>query len=130
MASTETMQHALQIIGEAINVDPDDFLDHESWQFLGLGGLLVPATVSDLKSQAGLDLPDDIFAACPTVGAFKAYLCEVSRNSLDEEEEEAADPWKGMSKPKVPLSIVLQGHPDTSATTVFLFPDGSGAGTA
>lgn len=125
MASAESIQNALRIIGEAINVDPDDFLDHESWKFLGLGDLLATATISDLKSQAAIDVPSDVFTKYATVGAFKNYLTGSSAS-----DQEPADPWEGVPKPKVPLSIVLQGNPSTSVTTVFLFPDGSGAGTA
>lgn len=127
MASADTIQHALQIVGEAINVDPDDFLDHESWHFLGLGDLLASATTSDLKTQAGIDLPSDAFTKYPTVGALKAYLSGApGKHDL----AEPTDPWEGVPKPKVPLSVVLQGHPGTSAIIVFLFPDGSGAGTS
>lgn len=128
MASADSIQHVLQIIGEAINVDPDDFLDHESWTFLGLGDLLASATASDLRSQTDLDISDDIFTKYPTVGALKGHLSRASFG--DHSTDEPADPWEGIPKPKVPLSIVLQGHPSTAVTTIFLFPDGSGAGTA
>lgn len=128
MASADTIRHALQIIGEAINVDPDDFLDHESWQFLGLSGLLASATISDLNDQVGLGLPGDAFTRYSSVGALKAHLSGVSPGNHNP--WGPADPWEGIAKPKVPLSVVLQGHPATSGIIVFLFPDGSGAGTS
>lgn len=46
------------------------------------------------------------------------------------EEQEPENPWEGIPKPKVPLSVVLQGEVSTASKIVFLFPDGSGAGTA
>ncbi|CZT25059.1 uncharacterized protein RCC_10787 [Ramularia collo-cygni] len=125
MASSDRIQHALRIIGEAINVEPEDFLDHESWKFLGLGDLLATATASDLRDQADLDVSVDVFSLYPTVGAFKAYLSGASAA-----DDESTDPWEGVPKPKVPLSIILQGDPSTSAIIVYLFPDGSGAGTS
>lgn len=45
-------------------------------------------------------------------------------------EHEPENPWEGIPKPKVPLSVVLQGKVSTASKIVFLFPDGSGAGTA
>lgn len=45
-------------------------------------------------------------------------------------EQEPENPWEGIPKPKVPLSVVLQGKVSTASKIVFLFPDGSGAGTA
>lgn len=127
MASAESAQHALQIIAEALNVDPDDFLDHEQWSFLGLGDLLAAATASDLR-QAGLDVPSDVFSKYATVGALKEYLSGASVSNS--RPAEPTDPWEGIAKPKIPLSVVLQGSPSTSVTTIFLFPDGSGAGTS
>ncbi|CAK3875865.1 Noranthrone synthase [Lecanosticta acicola] len=132
MASDETMNGCFRIIGEAISVEPEDFQDHETWHFLGLKGLLASATASDLKAQTDVkDIPDDVFEKFPTVGAFRAFLKGDSSSPSkrkDDDEEEPANPWDGIPKPKVPLSIILQGKPETSHMTVFLFPDGSGAG--
>lgn len=140
MNSSETVDKALEIIAEALATEASDLLDHESWKFLGLGDLLASATASDLKSQLGLDVTRADFTTYPTVGAFKTYLSggetpakEPSHNgddtttSLDYSE---ADPWHDIPKPKVPLSMILQGSPSTATATIFLFPDGSGAGTS
>ncbi|KAF7193714.1 Non-reducing polyketide synthase terA [Pseudocercospora fuligena] len=136
MASDERLQQGLQIVGEAINVEPDDFQDHETWKFLGLGDMLAAATASDLNN-AGIPVPIDVFTKCPTVGDFKAFLIgEVNEAENGVEDTaastslEPADPWEGVPKPKVPLSVVLQGQPSNASTVVFLLPDGSGAGTS
>ncbi|KAF2773645.1 polyketide synthase [Teratosphaeria nubilosa] len=133
MASEETIEKALEIIGEAISTEPSDFHDHETWRFLGLGDLSAAATASDIKSQLGIDLSGEVFKKYPTVGAFKAYLRgdeEIQANGTSTPLPEPDDPWEGVPKPKVPLSAILQGDPQTSSINVFLFPDGSGAGMA
>ncbi|EME78466.1 uncharacterized protein MYCFIDRAFT_208982 [Pseudocercospora fijiensis CIRAD86] len=136
MTSDERLQQGLQIVGEAINIEPYDFQDHETWKFLGLGDMLAAATASDLVN-AGIPVPVDVFARCPTVGEFKAFLVgDVKRteNAVQDTATSApvepADPWEGVPKPKVPLSVVLQGQPDNASTVAFLLPDGSGAGTS
>lgn len=130
MATDEAIEQCLQIIGEAISVEPEEFQDHETWKFLGLGDLLASATASDLKNQAGVDASPDVFAKYPTVGSFKAFLRGEVNGATRSESSEPEDPWEGIPKPKVPLSVILQGKPDTSHANVFLFPDGSGAGTS
>ncbi|KXT08223.1 hypothetical protein AC579_5569 [Pseudocercospora musae] len=136
MASDDWLQQGLQIVGEAINVETDDLRDHETWKFLGLGDMLAAATASDLNN-AGIPAPVDIFTKCPTVGDFKAFLVgEVKQTEKSGEAiaastpVETADPWDGVPKPKVPLSVVLQGQTSNASTVVFLLPDGSGAGTS
>jgi thioesterase domain-containing protein len=128
----ESLQHALQIIGEAISTDPDDLQDDETWTYLGLGDTLAKATLFDLKTQLQFNVPEDLFTRCPTVGALKAYFSGESSNDAEKSSllREPADPWQGVPKPKVPLSVVLQGKPFASSSTIFLFPDGSGAGTS
>lgn len=141
MSPDETVNKALEIIGEAVSIDPFDFQDHETWRFLGLGDLLANATASDLKTQLNIDIKVEDFTKYPTVGAFKSYLkgdsnqtttptTNTSAPAPSLTASEPSDPWEGVPKPKVPLSVVLQGKPDTSSTIVFLFPDGSGAGTS
>ncbi|EME41000.1 hypothetical protein DOTSEDRAFT_56054 [Dothistroma septosporum NZE10] len=144
MASESTESHCLQIISEALSLEPQDLQDHETWIFLGLGDLLAAATISDLKNQADVDVPEDFFTKCPTVGDVKAFLraqenatarsvtaIRTSRSKeSDKPDHGPEDPWDGIPKPKVPLSVVLQGKPETSSTVIFLFPDGSGAGTS
>ncbi|KAK5131946.1 hypothetical protein LTR08_000458 [Meristemomyces frigidus] len=157
----ELVARALEIIGEAISLEPDDLQDHETWKFLGLGDLLATATAADLDQSLDLHVPADVFDTCPTVGDFKAYLRNppsassssaaangatkpaatngsnatpapptASATKLEPLPPIPANPWEGIPKPKVPLAVILQGKPETATTTIFLFPDGSGAGTA
>ena len=139
--SDETVERALEIIGEAISIDPADFEDHETWKFLGFGDLLAAATASDLSSQIDVKVTADDFKKYPTVGAFKAFLKgdslpapaangAATTTAAPATLNEPQDPWEGVPKPKVPLSVVLQNQPSTASTTIFLFPDGSGAGTS
>ncbi|KAK5107549.1 hypothetical protein LTR62_001037 [Meristemomyces frigidus] len=143
MASDDDVTKVLEVVGEAISIDPLDIQDDESWKFLGLSGLLASATASDLKSQIGLDIRPDDFDKYPTVGEFKAFLkrgpsaAQTRTNgngslpkTATPHPPEPINPWEGVPKPKVPLSIILQGDPAVSKKVVFLFPDGSGAGTA
>ena len=139
MAPDEIVDKALDTIGEAVSIDPSDFEDHETWKFLGLGDLLASATASDLKKELGVDVKAEDFTKYATVGEFKSFLRGDSNDSQagaapngssQLKESEPANPWEGIPKPKVPLSVVLQGQPSTASTIIFLFPDGSGAGTS
>ena len=138
MSPDEIVEKSLEIIGEAVSTDPSDFGDDETWKFLGLGDLLASATASDLKSQVDVNVKPEDFTKYPTVGAFKTFLrgdSRASRNGASastatQSAPQSANPWEGIPKPKVPLSVVLQGQPSTSKAIVFLFPDGSGAGTS
>ncbi|KAK6442477.1 hypothetical protein LTR95_001271 [Oleoguttula sp. CCFEE 5521] len=145
MAKEEAVATAFNIIGEALSLDPDDFEDHETWKFLGLGDLLASATAKDLTNELGFTVEADDFVRYPSVGVFKRFMradgdpsdlgngipkIEISSPRSPLEASEPADPWEGVPKPKVPLSVVLQGKPSNTGRTVFLLPDGSGAGTS
>lgn len=82
-------------------------------------------------------MPQNVFEKYPTVGEFRRWIFGVLGEKKEEgegeeviEEQEPENPWEGIPKPKVPLSVVLQGEVSTASKIVFLFPDGSGAGTA
>lgn len=156
MASEETIQKCFEIIGEALSLEPDDFQDNETWNFLGLGDLLAKATASDLANETGTTILPSDFEKHQTVGAFKNFLrggggesttttattTTTTTTTTDQTKppngttttttaaDEPTDPWQGVPKPKVPLSVLLQGKPSPTSTTIFLFPDGSGAGTS
>ncbi|KAF2482176.1 Alpha/Beta hydrolase protein [Neohortaea acidophila] len=135
MSSSENVTKAWDVLGEALSMDPLDFEDHESWKFLGLGDLLAAATASDLKNL-GLDVKTEDFTKYPTVGEFKTFLLRGDNTAPSNgapaaspaQLNEPADPWEGIPKPKVPLSIALQGQASKAKVIVFLLPDGSGAG--
>jgi thioesterase domain-containing protein len=144
MPSDETIQKCFEIIGEALSLEPDDFQDNETWKFLGLGDLLAKATASDLTKETGITIQQSDFEKHQTVGAFKHFLRTGGEsttkptttdqtkpsNGTTSATDEPSDPWEGVPKPKVPLSVVLQGKPTPTSTNIFLFPDGSGAGTS
>lgn len=145
MSSEETIQRCFEIIGEALSLEPDDFQDNETWKFLGLGDLLAKATASDLTNETGTTILPSDFEKYQTVGAFKDFLrtggesttttatidqATPSNGANNANPPEPSDPWQGVPKPKVPLSVILQGKPTQSSTNIFLFPDGSGAGTS
>ncbi|KAF2206529.1 hypothetical protein CERZMDRAFT_52991 [Cercospora zeae-maydis SCOH1-5] len=131
MASEEQLASIFQIIAEAVGVEPDELRDDETWKYHGLTGLLASATASDIRQQVGFEVSDDIFDTHSTVGDFRKHLQgDRRRTNGTHDSSEPDDPWQGIPKPKVPLSVVLQGSPSSAATVVFLFPDGSGAGTS
>ena len=146
MSSEDTIQKSFEIIGEALSLEPDDFQDNETWKFLGLGDLLAKATASDLTNETGFTILPSDFEKHQTVGAFKEFLrgsttaksTDQTRNQTSNgnntttthHTNEPSDPWEGIPKPKVPLSVILQGKPTPTSTNIFLFPDGSGAGTS
>ena len=149
MSSDEILQKAFEIIGEALSLEPEDFQDHETWKFLGLGDLLAKATASDLTNETGVTVQPSDFAKYQTVGAFKSFLAggettttthaptsngnsNINGNGTvkPSQPSEPSNPWEGVPKPKVPLSVILQGKPSPTSTNIFLFPDGSGAGTS
>lgn len=131
MASPEHAEEVFRIIAEAVSVEPDDLQDHETWKYHGMTGLLATATAADLKNIAGAEVPLNVFEVYPTIGDFKNYLCGSLGTPADiAKPAEPEDPWEGIPKPKVPLSVILQGSISNATSVVFLFPDGSGAGTS
>ncbi|GIZ41383.1 hypothetical protein CKM354_000468900 [Cercospora kikuchii] len=131
MASEEQLDNIFRIIAEAVSVEPEELQDYETWKYHGLAGLLATATASDIRQQVKVEVSDNVFEAYPTVGGFKKHLQgDSSTTNGSHDLPKPDDPWQDIAKPKVPLSIVLQGSPSNAATVVFLFPDGSGAGTS
>ncbi|KAM3424022.1 hypothetical protein BST61_g11427 [Cercospora zeina] len=131
MASEDQLESVFRIIAEAVSVEPDELNDDETWKYHGLTGLLATATATDIRQEVGLEVSDGVFDHYPTVGGFKKYLQGDSRTTNGTTDlPEPDDPWQDIPKTKVPLSVVLQGSPSSAATVVFLFPDGSGAGTS
>lgn len=136
--------------------EEENFLPHETWKYHGLTGLLASATASDISRYLAetetatttttgggggskREVPQNVFEKYPTVGEFRRWIFGVLGEGENKEEGEGEDvikeqepenPWEGIPKPKVPLSVVLQGKVSTASKIVFLFPDGSGAGTA
>lgn len=135
--------------------EEENFLPHETWKYHGLTGLLASATAADISrylaetttrtttttggGSSKREVPQNVFEKYPTVGEFRRWIFGVLGEGDREREEEGEDvikeqepenPWEGIPKPKVPLSVVLQGEVRTASKIVFLFPDGSGAGTA
>lgn len=135
--------------------EEENFLPHETWKYHGLTGLLASATAADISrylaertettgggggSSSKREVPQNVFERYPTVGEFRRWIFGVLGEDKDKEgegdgkriikEQEPENPWEGIPKPKVPLSVVLQGKVSTASKIVFLFPDGSGAGTA
>lgn len=140
--------------------EEENFLPHETWKYHGLTGLLASATAADISrylaettettttatttggggGSSKREVPQNVFERYPTVGEFRRWIFGVlgeedGENKGEgkrgvENEQEPENPWEGIPKPKVPLSVVLQGKVSTASKIVFLFPDGSGAGTA
>jgi len=126
MSCDNLIRKAVDVIGEALNIEPDDFADDETWAFLGAKGLLAAAIAADLRAELRIDVAADDFVKHPTVGKFKIFLHDRDQKTT----ASSSDAWGGIPKPKVPLSIILQNHPSTCKTTLFLFPDGSGSGAS
>nr|POE62414.1 non-reducing polyketide synthase tera [Quercus suber] len=136
LPKTKLVRDAIRTIGEALSLEPEDLHDHETWTFLGLNDLLAQATAADLTSQ-GIPIAAQDFTTYRDVGTFKRFLqgedpAPPATNPEPHagESTNIEDPWTGIPKPKVPISVVLQGTPERSEVVLFLFPDGSGAGTA
>lgn len=157
---SEQITQIFRIISEALSIpssssseEEENFLPHETWKYHGLTGLLASATAADISrylaetttttttggggSSSKREVPQDVFERYPTVGEFRRWIFAVLGGENKEEvkrgvdnEQEPENPWEGIPKPKVPLSVVLQGKVSTASKIVFLFPDGSGAGTA
>lgn len=151
---SEQITQIFRIISEALSSEEEEnFLPHETWKYHGLTGLLASATAADISrylaetetttggggSSSKREVPQNVFERYPTVGEFRRWIFGVLGDDEKKEEGEGEDvikeqepenPWEGIPKPKVPLSVVLQGEVSTASKIVFLFPDGSGAGTA
>ena len=129
MDTEQRISQALQIIGEAVSISLEDFHDDETWEFLGLSHLLAEAIAADLRNQLGIDLEPRHFQRYASVGAFKTFLRgDDARRGAPLVRK--PDRGRAIVKPKIPLSIILQGDPTTARRIVFLFPDGSGAGAS
>lgn len=150
------ISEALSIPSPFSSSEEENFLSHETWKYHGLTGLLASATAADISRYLAAtetttettgggggggskrEVPQDVFERYPTVGEFRRWIFGVLGGEKKEEgegedvieEHEPENPWEGIPKPKVPLSVVLQGKVSTASKIVFLFPDGSGAGTA
>merc|ERR1712070_982645 len=74
MSPDEVVQKALEVIGEAVSLEPDDLQDHETWKFLGLGENLQNATASDLSSALDFAVAPKDFQTYLDVGSFKSFL--------------------------------------------------------
>lgn len=154
---SEQITQIFRIISEALSSssseEEENFLPHETWKYHGLTGLLASATAADISrylaatettettggggGSSRREVPQDVFERYPTVGEFRRWIFGVLGEKKEEgegedviKEQEPENPWEGIPKPKVPLSVVLQGEVSTASKIVFLFPDGSGAGTA
>lgn len=151
------ISEALSISPSSSEEEEENFLPHETWKYHGLTGLLASATAADISrylaetetttttstggggSSSKREVPQNVFEIYPTVGEFRRWIFGVLGEGGDKEgegkrgvenEQEPENPWEGIPKPKVPLSVALQGKVSTASKIVFLFPDGSGAGTA
>lgn len=154
------ISEALSIPSSSSSSEEENFLPHETWKYHGLTGLLASATAADISryltetettgggggGSSKREVPQNVFEKYPTVGEFRRWIFGVLGEDKDEDgegegeedgegedvkkEQEPENPWEGIPKPKVPLSVVLQGKVSTASKIVFLFPDGSGAGTA
>merc|ERR1712014_56678 len=74
MSPDEVVQKALEVIGEAVSLEPDDLQDHETWKFLGLGENLQNATASDLSNALDFAVAPKDFQTYPDVWSFKSFL--------------------------------------------------------
>lgn len=123
MSSEDVVQRSFEIIGEALSLEPEDFQDHETWKFLGLGDLLATAVASDLTNETGKFIDPSDFTTHQTVGAFKQFLRgggeskPATTTNGTSKPTEPTDPWQGLPKPKVPLSVILQIKPFSQQQT-------------
>lgn len=125
MAATDQILH---IIAEQAGIESGELEDDCEFAHLGVDDLLVTPILSQVQEELHVTLPTTIFHDYPSVADFKAYL-----NSSDAPyngTESGGIPHPSAHPVPNPLSVVLQGSPETCKTTIFLIPDGSGTAMA
>ncbi|KAJ5566509.1 hypothetical protein N7535_008147 [Penicillium sp. DV-2018c] len=117
------------VIASEIGVDVQDVLSAEDLSVLGLDSMMAISIVGALEDKIGVRLPSDTFE--PSSKNIHSVLSDMFGPSLSSALRPpiAKDPVTNQKKSSFPSSIFLQG--DSSNTkTLFLFPDGSGLGSA
>ncbi len=141
MLTENQLLDVFNIIAKEIGVTKDEIYDTDDFSDLGLDDVLSRSIIGQIKEQLNLDLPPTVFRTNTSATEVQKYLREhdeirsqnarkgssVQVRSIETNHRALDNHRARPSKPRAPLSIVLQGRPSTAQKTIFLLPDGSGS---
>ena len=135
VAGDEDMVNSIRAaIADEMGVPIDEIVGDTDLASMGMDSLMTLTILAQLRETTGQDLPPDFFIDNPSITAIEDALCSKSKPTVMVASIEAS----ALETPRtVPIeslpsatSLLLQGNPKTAKTTLFLFPDGSGAAAA
>lgn len=141
MLTENQLLEVFNIIAKEIGVSKDEIYDIDDFSDLGLDDVLSRLIIAQIKEQHNLDLPPTVFRTNTSATEVRDYLREhdeirsqdarggssVQVRSIETNHQILDHHQARPTKPRAPLSIVLQGRPSTTQKTIFLLPDGSGS---
>ncbi|SJL00722.1 related to polyketide synthase modules and related proteins [Armillaria ostoyae] len=124
------------VLATVLDIGVDDIQDDTDFEHLGLDSLTSIEALHSLKSELGLDLPNDFFTTCNTVHSVQDHLrrhrqaakkavahISASKN-LEGDNASTSHLVKSLRLESLPSTI--QTHPGNDALPLFLIHDGSG----
>ena len=138
MVTENQILDVFNIIAKEIGVTKDEIYHTDDFSDLGLDDILSRSIVGKIKEELNLDVPPTVFRTNTSAIEVRNHLREHVQIGSQEAREELSVQVRSIeanhqtvdhhqAKPRVPLSIVLQGQPSTAQKKIFLLPDGSGS---
>ena len=121
-------------IADEMGMPIDEVVGDTDLGSMGMDSLMTLTILAQLRETTGQDLSPDFFVDNPSITAIEDALCPKSKPTVMVPSIERLAREKPRTVPIESLpsatSLLLQGNPKAAKTTLFLFPDGSGAAAA
>ncbi|KAL6719040.1 hypothetical protein ACLMJK_003275 [Lecanora helva] len=141
MLTQSQLRDVFSIIADEIGVTRDEVYDSDDFSDLGLDDVLSKSIVGQINERLSLNLPSTLFRTNTSAIEIQNFFKGHDRDKAQETNDTDRPAPQGIevndkaltngnarpTKPKVPLSVTLQGQPCAAAKTIFLLPDGSGS---
>lgn len=123
------------IIAEEMGLDLQDVPDDTPLGSLGMDSLMSLTILGTLRERTGLDVPQTLLADDPSIQDLEERLNPPPAPPTRKVQEKTLEVTSGLQETVASYyppasSILLQGSPNSSKETLFLFPDGSGSATS
>ncbi|KAL7793747.1 Alpha/Beta hydrolase protein [Trichoderma ceciliae] len=122
-AGANLKDELLAIIAEELGMDIDDFSDDTDISDLGNDTALSRLILKRIPNNLQNDIDLTTFRSCTDVADLKKYLDKSMKSR-------GSSRISSIQKPKLPITLLLQGNAATASKNIFLLPDGSGSGMA
>jgi len=117
----------LHIVADEAGMEQDELVDECEFWDIGVDDILAKSIISRIHGSYQIALPPTTFVDNPSVADLKIYLNK--RVAVPQPQSKHGSGPSSATKTE-PLSLVLQGRPDTCQQNLFLLPDGSGSAMA